>query len=278
MSKADGATAVDCCIECHDLSVRRAGRLVVHGVSFALRRGESVSLVGPNGSGKSTLLLALLGLLPVERGSVRQAGRELGQLSTRERGRVVAYVPQFMERSPAFRVYDVVAGGRYPHRGSVRSLGQADHAIIEAALVRCGLTALAERLFNTLSGGERQKTLLAAAIAQDPLVLLLDEPNTALDPAYQLELVYILRAWQQDGRSLLVVSHDLQLPAALGGRVLALRDGCLAADGPAAEVLTPDVLSRVYGARFDTVTTSTGSRIALPAWWAAKSAGGARPT
>lgn len=267
MSESAATLANDYCLECRALCVSRAGRSVVRDVSFALRRGECLSLVGPNGSGKSTLLLTLLGLLPMERGTVLLAGRDLHELAARERGRLAAYVPQLLERTPAFRMWDVVAGGRYPHIGPLRGLNSADRAVVAAALGRCGLSELAERLFNTLSGGERQKTLLAAAIAQDPQVLLLDEPNTALDPAYQLELVHILRTWCRDGRSLFIVSHDLQVPAALGGRVLALREGRLVADGPAEQVLTPQTLAQIYGAHFDTLTTSTGVRIALPAWW-----------
>jgi iron complex transport system ATP-binding protein len=267
MSEAAAIRAADDCLECRDLCISRAGRTVVRDVSFALRQGECLSLVGPNGSGKSTLLLALLGLIPVQCGTVLLAGRDLRGLAARERGRLAAYLPQLLERAPALPVSDVVAGGRYPHSGPVRRLAAADQAVVAAAIARCGLSELVERPFNTLSGGERQKTLLAAAIAQDPLVLLLDEPSTALDPSYQLELVHILRAWCRDRRSLLVVSHDLLLPAALGGRVLALREGRLVADGPAEQVLAPQTLAQIYGAHFDTLTTSAGLRIALPAWW-----------
>jgi iron complex transport system ATP-binding protein len=247
-------------LECDRLTVRRAGCLVLSEVTVSIGRAECVSLVGPNGSGKTTLLLALAGLLPATTGAVRR-------YSAREWARLLAYVPQSVERAPAFRLRDVVLGGRYVHVGALRPASPADERAVQAALARCGLADLAERRFDAVSGGERQKTLIAAAIAQDAQMLLLDEPNTALDPAYQLELVRILREWHAAGRGLLVVSHDLQLPAALGGRVLALRKGQIAADGPAEQVLVPEVLSDIYGAPFATAVTADGTRVVLPTWW-----------
>ena len=254
-------------LACAGLSVRRAGRVVVRDVTLTLNDDECLSLVGPNGSGKTTLMLALLGLLPPAGGTVRVNGQDFRRLSARARGRFAAYVPQNLDRVPALRVVDVVAGGRFPHVGPLRSFTPADHAAIRAALFCCGLTELAERPFDAISGGERQKVLLAAAIAQNPEVLFLDEPNTGLDPAYQLELIRILRDWLRSHHSVLLTSHDLQLPAALGGRVLALRQGRIVADGPAESVLTPDVLGEIYGAPFGTATTATGVQIILPAWW-----------
>jgi iron complex transport system ATP-binding protein len=251
-------------LECAGLRVQRDGRAVVQDVSLALHGGECVSLVGPNGSGKTTLLLALLGLLPPTGGTVRLNGRDLRAIPPRERGRFAAYVPQILDRAPDFRVYDVVAGGRFPHVGPLSPLATADQAMIQNALDCCGLADLAERPFNAISGGERQKTLIAAAIAQNPQVMFLDEPNTALDPAYQRELVDILRDWHARGRGLLLISHDLQLPAALGGRVIALKQGRIAADGPATDVLAPKVLDSVYGAEFVVVTAADGRRFILP--------------
>lgn len=254
-------------IEAAGLTIRRGGRTVVHGLDFAMRSADCVVLVGPNGSGKTTLMLALLGLLDVTGGLVRMNGVDIRALSARARARFAAYVPQGLERVPALRVRDVVAGGRYPHVGATRAHSQVDRWAVEQALERCGLTELADRPLNTLSGGERQKTLIAAAFAQDPAVLCLDEPNAALDPAYQLELVRILRAWHRGGRGLLVISHDLQLPAALGGRVVAMSAGRIAADGPAEEILTPGVLGRIYGAPFAAVQVAGGAAIVLPRWW-----------
>jgi iron complex transport system ATP-binding protein len=252
---------------CERLSVTRGGRPVVHDVSLAFRSGECVSLIGPNGSGKTTLMLALLGLLPPASGTVRINGQAVNRLPARVRGRFASYVPQTVERIPAFTVAEVVAAGRYPHVSPLRPLSGDDRARVDRALEMCGLTALGHRRINAVSGGERQKTLIAAAVAQDPQVMFLDEPNTALDPAYQLDLVGLLHVWRQRARSLIVISHDLQLPAALGGRVIALRAGRVVADGPAEEVLTPTCLGTVYQAPFALAETADGRRIVLPNWW-----------
>lgn len=262
-------------LECNALAVRRGGRLVVEGVGLSVGPGACLSIVGPNGSGKTTLVLALLGLLEPAAGSVRLNGVDVRRMPARERGRWLAYVPQTLVSPPPFRVYDVVADGRFPHAAGLAPLSPADHAIVRDTLARCGLDGLADRVFTTLSGGEQRRTLLAAAMAQDPRILLLDEPNTALDPAYRLDLLAILRSWLADGRSLVVVSHDLDLPAALGGHVLALCRGRVLAMGPADQVLTPDTLSRIYEAPFEVVVTADGRQFALPRWWTVGPAEGA---
>lgn len=266
MSEAPAEKAAAWCLECRGLSLRRGGRLVVRDIDLTLRPGERLALVGPNGSGKTSLLLGLLGLLRPAAGSVQLDGREMFRLPARERGRFAAYVPQSLTGLPAFRVRDVVAGGRHPHVRPLARLSDADWQAVERALADCGLSALADRPLDTLSGGERQKTLIAAAIAQDPQVLMLDEPNTALDPAVQLELVRILRRWHSGGRGLVLISHDLELPAALGGRVVALREGRVAASGRTEEVLTPETLAAIYGARFGIARTPDGRRLPVPEW------------
>jgi iron complex transport system ATP-binding protein len=240
---------------------------VLHDIHLEIQAGQCLSLVGPNGSGKTTLLRTLLGLSTPASGTVQLNGQDLARLSTTERGRWAAYVPQTRGGAPELCVYDVVAGGRYAHVPPLRPMSAVDRAAIESALTRCGLSDLARRPFSTLSGGERQKALLAAAMAQDPQVLFLDEPTTALDPAYQIELMRLLQMWHASRRALVAVSHDLQLPAALGGRVVALREGRIVANGPATEVLSPETLTNVYGAPFGTVRTPEGVGIVLPRWW-----------
>lgn len=270
-SATDAAAPVgsDWCLQFAGLCVRRGRRVVLDNVTFTLSAGQCVSVVGPNGSGKTTLLLALLGRVRGAAGAIRLNGRDFHTLPPRRRGRFAAYVPQRIDLLPAFRVWDVVAGGRFVHISPLRRLAPGDLAAVRSALDLCRLTSLSQSSFDALSGGERQKALIAAAIAQDPLLTLLDEPGTALDPAYQIELIRILKNWQHGGRSLLVVSHDLQLPAALGGRVIALRDGRIVADGPADQVLTPKTLSSLYDATFGVTITADGRRIVLPQWWSA---------
>ncbi|RMF72022.1 MAG: ABC transporter ATP-binding protein [Planctomycetota bacterium] len=254
-------------VSCRRLSVRRGQRIVVRYASLDIRSGETVSLIGPNGAGKTTLMLALLGVLPPADGGVQSGGRDLGSLPSRTRGKLASYVPQTLERIPEFSVYDVVATGRFPHVRPLSPLSSEDHAAIEAALEICGIHSLAHRPLNELSGGERQKTLIAAAIAQDARAMFLDEPSTALDPAYQIELVRMLRAWRSRGRAIVMVSHDLHLPATLGGRVIALRDGEVVADDAAERVLTPSRLEAIYGARFEIARTPDGEQFVVPVWW-----------
>ncbi len=254
-------------LRCVDVTVRRGRRDLLRNINLTVHAGDCLALVGPNGAGKTTLLKTLLGLVRPTAGAVLLDEVPLHTLSARQRGRFAAYVPQTLDAVPAFRVREVVAGGRHPHHAPFGRLRAADHAAIARALAACGLATLAERTFDTLSGGERQKTLIAAALAQEPAALLLDEPASALDPAVQLELVGILRAWHTAGRALVLVSHDLQWPAALGGRVVALRDGQIAAEGPAADVLTPARLGAIYDATFAAVTTPSGRQLVLPQWW-----------
>lgn len=253
-------------LECRELAVERGGRPVLRNINFAIAAGECVTLIGPNGSGKTTLLLALLGLLPPTHGSVSLGPDDMRRLSPRRRGRFAAYVPQGLEHVPAFSVYDFVALGRFPHVAALRPLSDFDHAAIARALAECGLTDLAQRPMNEISGGERQKALLAAALAQDAEALFLDEPNTALDPAYLVELVRRLRAWRARGRTLLLISHDLHLPAALGGRIIALQAGSLAADGPASDILTPSTLRGIFGTEFRRGRDDAGNALVIPVW------------
>lgn len=246
--------------------MRRGRREILAGLDLAIQSHECLALIGPNGSGKTTLLRALLGLLRADGGQVLVDQVPIDNLSARQRGAYAAYVPQAVEHIPPLTVYDVVAGGRYCHAPALRPLGQRDRAAIESAIARCGLSNLADRILGTLSGGERQKVMLAAAIAQDARMLFLDEPSTALDPAYQIELARLIREWHEEGRGVVLVSHELQLPAAVASRVVALRGGSVVADGTPEEVLEPARLTAVFGTQFEVVQRAGGATTVLPAW------------
>jgi len=267
MTRPDSAACST--LSCEGLYVRRDGRLVLHDVSLRIAAGECVSIIGPNGAGKTTLMLTLLGILSPEAGTVRLDGQDLRALSARWRARLMSYVPQTVERLPDFTVREVVAFGRFPHLRPLFPLSAQDRDAVEDALRICDLTDLASRPVSRLSGGERQKTLIAAAIAQDAQIMCLDEPGTALDPAYQVELVRLLRAWHQRGRTLILISHDLYLPGVLGGRTVALRDGRIVADASSAELLRPEALCEIYDAGFEVATTPAGHHLLVPDWWQA---------
>ncbi len=263
----NGVVGADWALRCERLCVDRGWRRVLYDVSFELRAGETLCIIGPNGAGKTTLLLAVLGLLRPARGCVRLDGRAMHELNPRVRGRFAALLPQALEHVPPFTVAELVADGRYAHMPPWSALRDEDHKAVRRALQTCGLEALADRRVDRLSGGERQKALLAAALAQQPRLLVLDEPTTALDPAYRIELVDILRAYHADGGTLLLVSHDLHLPKLLGGRVLALRAGRVAAEAPAEALLRPERLSPLYEAPFRTARTTDGEVLVVPDYW-----------
>lgn len=251
---------------CESATLQRSGRTVLREVNLTLAAGECMVLVGPNGTGKTTLMVAMLGLLAPAGGRISLGGRPVCELPARLRGRCFSYVPQIVDRLPAFSVYDVVAAARFPHIPPLMPLSPADRKMVEQALGLCGLSDLALRPITEVSGGERQKALLAAAFAQDAQAMFLDEPDSGLDPAYQIELVRLLRQWLTHGRALVLVSHDLQLAAELGARVIALAGGGVVADGPAGEVLTPERLEAIFGAAFEYAITADGRRSVLPRW------------
>ncbi|MBK8915681.1 MAG: ABC transporter ATP-binding protein [Phycisphaerales bacterium] len=253
-------------LSAESLHLRRGRRDVLTDVSLALRPGECVSIIGPNGCGKTTLLLALLGLLTPQRGHVRLSGREMHRLPARLRGRFAALVPQGGPAPTAFRVADVVAAGRFPHVPALRAMSAADERAVQSAMERCGIAALADRPIDAVSAGERQNAMMAAALAQDPQLLLLDEPDTALDPGRQIELLTRLREWRAAGRALVLVSHDLHLPAHLGGRCIGMRGGRVVIDGTTEEVLRGEALRGVFDAEFQEVTDAAGRRLVLPRW------------
>jgi iron complex transport system ATP-binding protein len=233
-------------------------------VSLQIQAGECVAVVGPNGAGKTTLLLALLGLLPVASGRVRLRGLPLrAWRGRREIAREMAYVPQSYEGFPGFTVEDLVATGRHAHRGPLSPPGTRDRAAIELALERCGLIHLRTRIASQLSCGERQKVHIAAAIAQESPILLLDEPTASLDVHHQIAVLGMLRSLLSQGQTLVIVCHDLNVASALGARALALRAGRVAFDGAVDALLNAGRLREIFEADF-TVIDHAGRPGVLP--------------
>jgi iron complex transport system ATP-binding protein len=230
-----------------DLSINYGERVVLEHVTFGVESGQVVALVGPNGAGKSTLIRAVSGVTPIKSGEVRIDGRLLSRLSTMERARYLAVVPQARSLPPAFTVYESVLLGRTPHLGWLGRTGPHDHERVKYALEHTQMLSLAERYVGELSGGEQQRVLLARALAQDTPVLLLDEPTTHLDLQHRENLIRLIRdlALRKD-LAILMVLHDLNLAGLYADRVALLVSGQLQAIGNASEVLTEAQLSRVY--------------------------------
>ena len=230
------------------LTVAYDGRLVLRDVSFGVRSGEVVALVGPNGAGKSTLIRAVSGVVPLRQGDVRINGSLLSSLSTMERARYLAVVPQARSLPPAFSVYETVLLGRTPHLGWLGRSGPQDRERVQYALEHTQMLTLADRPVGELSGGEQQRVLLARALAQDTPVLLLDEPTTHLDLQHRESLIRLIRDLAVNkGLAILMVLHDLNLAALYSDRVALLVEGCLRAIGAPSEVITGEGLSDVYG-------------------------------
>src|SRR5436309_2537743 len=216
-----------------------SGPRVIDGVSLDVERGTVVGLLGPNGSGKTTLLRILAGVLPPRSGRVLIDGHPIEQLTRRELARRIAVVPQETHSTFDFSVIDMVLMGRYPHLGPFELEGVADQEIAREALVATGTAALEMRAFATLSGGEKQRVVIASALAQASEMLLLDEPTAALDLAYQFEIAALLRRLNtQRGTTMIVSTHDLNLAAALCERIVLLKEGRVLAYGSTTETLS----------------------------------------
>lgn len=227
---------------------RGAGaRPVFEDVSLGIPQGAVLGLLGPNGSGKSTLLRLMSGVLPPHSGSVLLDGTPIARLTRRDLARRIAVVPQETRATFDFTVLEMVLMGRYPHLGTLELEGAADVEIARAAMRDTGTESLADRLFGTLSGGEKQRVVIAAALAQASDILLLDEPTTALDLRFQFEVMAVLKRLNAErGTTLVVSTHDLNLAAALCEQVVLLKSGRVLAHGATADTLTADNLRALY--------------------------------
>lgn len=219
------------------------------GVTLEVSPGEFVGIVGPNGSGKTTLLRAIDALLVPQLGSVLLEGRDLSALSPRHVAAAVAGVPQQSHSSFGFTAFDVVLMGRSPHLPPLAKEGSRDLAVAREAMDRTRTWHLRDRQVDALSGGERQRVLLARALAQEPRVLLLDEPTAHLDIRYQLEMMDVVRGLNAEGLTVIAALHDLNLASQYCERLVLLQEGRIAGMGTPGEVLTPQRLEAVYGAQ-----------------------------
>lgn len=223
------------------------GDFSLHGVSLTVERGSLTGLLGPNGCGKTTLLKLMAGVLHPQQGSITFDGRAMAGIPRRELARHVAVVPQ--ETHPAFdySVLEMVLMGRHPHLGAFQLEGPADLAIAYDALTATGTAHLAGRSYMSLSGGEKQRVVIASALAQQPDVLLLDEPTASLDLAYQLEVAALLtRLNRERGVTVVLATHDLNLAASLCQSLVLVRSGRVLAQGATRDVLTGTMIRQLY--------------------------------
>ncbi|GAA3686978.1 ABC transporter ATP-binding protein [Nonomuraea antimicrobica] len=229
-------------LDLRGVSVGVDGAAIVHEADLLVDDGEFVALVGPNGCGKSTLLRSIYRALRPSAGLITVDGDDVHRLPARQAARRIAVVAQETPADLDFTVAEIVSMGRTPYRADART----DEELCARALERVGLAGAAGRVFATLSGGEKQRVLLARALAQRTRLLLLDEPTSHLDIRHQLELLHLVR---ELGIATLAVLHDLNQAAAFCDRLYVMSAGRIVAGGPPGRILTPDLISEVYGVR-----------------------------
>ncbi|WP_438446570.1 ABC transporter ATP-binding protein [Gorillibacterium sp. sgz5001074] len=223
---------------------------VLKQVSCSVRKGEIYGIIGPNGSGKSTLLKMISGTERPDAGSVRVDGREVSDYARRKLARFMAVLEQEALPPVGFTVREILEMGRYPHQDWLGRDRSDAEGLLAGIVERLGLAVLEERAVDQLSGGERQRAALGKAMAQEPTVLLLDEPTTYLDIGYQLQMMDYVRKWNREcGLTVVAVLHDLNLAALYCDRLLVLKDGEVQAIGMPWEVLSEELVERVYGTR-----------------------------
>jgi iron complex transport system ATP-binding protein len=248
-------------IALEDVTVVLGGRPVVDRVDLAVDRGEWLALIGPNGGGKTTLLRAIARLVPF-RGAIALDGRSTARLHRAELSRLLAVVPQEPSTPPWMTVGEYVLLGRTPHLGPLAKEGRRDREAAARALARLDLLDYRERLLGTLSGGEKQRAVVARALAQEARIVLLDEPTAALDIGHQQQALDLLDVLREESELTLVAAmHDLTLAAQYADRMVLLDRGRVAADGSPRDVLTEEAIARHYGASIDIVPV--GGRVAV---------------
>jgi iron complex transport system ATP-binding protein len=226
------------------------GKTLLQDVSFSIQRGESIGIIGPNGAGKSTLLRHLAGLNQPTSGSVSLHGKPVHHLSPKERARQLAILMQKPEASQHYTALEIVKMARYPYLRRFQPEGEHDRAIVHEMMEKTCTLHLQDRPLNLMSGGELQRVFLARALAQEPELLLLDEPTTYLDLFHQHELLSLLqREKEQNGLTWIAVLHDLNLAAQYCDRILLLAEGQLVKVGYPQEIMVPECIENVYGVR-----------------------------
>ena len=233
----------------HNISAGYAGRLVLQNVAVNIAAGEVVGLIGPNGSGKTTLLRVLSGVLPARQGEVWLRGRKLREMGRRDVAKIMAHLLQDCASGLAFSVREIVLMGRSPHLTRFGRETKRDLAIAEQAMNFASVSHIADRPITEISGGERQRALIAMCLAQEPQVLLLDEPTSHLDIGHQLSILNLIKSLnRQTCMTVVAVFHDLNLAAEYCDRLVLLDWGRVAAVGTPWEVLTAETIQKVYGA------------------------------
>jgi iron complex transport system ATP-binding protein len=237
-------------LDISNISLSFRDKLILSNVSLEVSAGEFFVIIGPNGAGKTSLLKVLAGLQKAQKGTVTIKDKNILNYSRRNLSQIMAIVPQHIEVGFPFTVADTVIMGRSPHLGILGMEGENDFHIAEEAMKFTDVSHLTDRKLFQLSGGELQRVIIARAICQQPEIILLDEPTTALDPAHQLKIMDLMEKFRREhGTTIIMVSHDLNLASMYGDRVLLLKSGRVVKTGDPKSVLNKELLEDSYGCR-----------------------------
>ena len=221
-------------------------KIILEDLNLNVRHGDFLGLIGANGSGKTTILKLLSGFLRPAHGKVLLKEHEIMSLSSRERARILAVVPQIVTTPMPYTVRQIIEMGRTTRLTLFSPLSHKDHEIVEQVINDMDLRNLCNSRFNELSGGERQRTIIASALAQEPELLLLDEPTAALDLGHKIKLMRILKKLQERGIAIMAISHDIELMAQYCDRLTLLHEGKVLASGTAHEVIESSLIKKAY--------------------------------
>jgi len=241
-------------LEINHLSGGYGGSDIVKDVSCGADSGEILCLVGPNGCGKTTFFRLILGMIRISGGEIRIGGKLVHMLSSKDRAKLIAYIPQYHTPIFSYTVLDIVVMGRSSHFSAFETPGPADREAAFAALEKLGVLDLANRTYTSLSGGQRQMILIARAICQSANIFVMDEPGASLDYANQQLLMDVMTGLAEKGYCVVMSTHSPEHPLSVGHKVLLMRDGRVAAFGKPEAVITPDILEEVYGIGMDVVS------------------------
>ncbi|HWV35424.1 MAG TPA: ABC transporter ATP-binding protein [Thermomicrobiales bacterium] len=239
-------------LEAQSIDLAYGSRTIVSAMNIDIREGEITSIIGPNGCGKSTVLRALVRLLKPSKGTVLLNGQDIHSMPTRAVAKQMGLLAQQSETMGRVTVEELVRRGRYPHQGFLQPPTRHDTEVVEHAMELANVTSLRDRDVDELSGGQRQRAWIAMALAQETPILLLDEPTTYLDVAHQMEIMDLVQKLNhEDGRTIVMVLHDINEAALVSDRLIAMRDGQVIGDGKPSDVLTTELMSELFGVRCD---------------------------
>ncbi len=233
-------------IETKDIRFSYNTKEIIKGISFSLEHGEFLGIIGPNGAGKSTILRILAGILKPKMGKIYIFNQNIYNMKRKSLAQKIAFVPQETHFGLNFSVEDIVAMGRFPYQDAFQRENKMDREAIEHALSYVNVMQFRKRPVNSLSSGERQRVVLARALAQEPAILLLDEPTSHLDLHHQNAIMELLKKLNSEGMSVIIVNHDLNLACLYCQRLVLMHEGCIYSEGAPESLINVETLKRVY--------------------------------